>query len=89
MAQPRPGFRVQSSYAADRAFGEVSRASICCNTTKSDGTTATVSSVEPIIPVSVAKPIDFCALAPAPLARTSGTSPENECERGHCVSAWS
>jgi len=37
------------------------------HTTKSDGTTATVSSVEPIIPVSVAKPIDFCALAPAPL----------------------
>jgi hypothetical protein len=34
-----------------------------------------VSSVEPIIPVSVAKPIDFCALAPAPRASTSGSSP--------------
>jgi hypothetical protein len=45
-------------------LGEVSLASICCNTTKSEGTTATVSSVEPIIPVSVAKPIDFYALAP-------------------------
>ena len=31
---------------------------------------ATVSSVEPIIPVSAAKPIDFCALAP--LASTGG-----------------
>lgn len=31
-----------------------------------------MSSVEPIIPVSVAKPIDFCALAPAPLASTGG-----------------
>ena len=60
-------------YAADRTFGEVSLASICCNTTKSDGTTATVSSVEPIIPVSVAKPIDFCTLAP--LASTSRSSP--------------
>jgi hypothetical protein len=27
-------------------LGEVSLASICCNTTNSDGTTATVSSVE-------------------------------------------
>ena len=36
---------------------------------------ATVSRVEPSMPVKTAMPIDFCALAPAPDPSTSGTTP--------------
>ena len=65
-ASPLPAFAVLR-----RSLASSTR----CSTTKIDGTNATVSSVEPSMPVSTAMPIDFCALAPAPLASTSGTTP--------------
>src|SRR5690348_5028891 len=44
-------------------------------TTNSDGTKRTARQVEASIPVNVVMPIDFRALAPAPVASTSGTTP--------------
>ena len=51
------------------------RSSNACTTANTDGTKLTVSSVDPSIPVSTAMPMDFSALAPAPVASTSGTTP--------------
>src|SRR5713101_2551147 len=44
-------------------------------TTKNDGTNRTARQVEASIPLNTAMPIDLRALAPAPVASTSGTTP--------------
>src|ERR1700680_1481996 len=44
-------------------------------TTNSDGTNSTARQVEAIMPLNTVMPIDFRALAPAPLATTSGATP--------------
>src|SRR5580658_3843027 len=44
-------------------------------TTKNVGTNSTARQVEAIIPENTVMPIDLRALAPAPLANTSGTTP--------------
>jgi His/Glu/Gln/Arg/opine family amino acid ABC transporter permease subunit len=65
---------IATGYAAS-GTRRLKRSSILCRTTKSDGTKTTVRQVEPIMPVRTAIPIDFCALAPAPVCSTSGTTP--------------
>src|SRR5215469_18847521 len=49
--------------------------SIRCTTTTSDGTNRIARHVEAIMPLNTVMPIDLRALAPAPLAITSGTTP--------------
>src|SRR5665213_202205 len=46
-----------------------------CTTTKKVGTNSTARQVEAIIPENTVMPIDLRALAPAPLATTSGATP--------------
>src|SRR5262249_4332811 len=46
-----------------------------CTTAKNEGTNSTAKQVDAIIPVNTVMPIDTRALAPAPLASTSGTTP--------------
>ena len=52
-------------------------------TTKNDGTNSTARQVEAIMPLNTVMPIDLRALAPAPVASTSGSHAEDEGERGH------
>src|ERR1700747_249299 len=49
--------------------------SIRCTTTNSEGTNKIARQVDAIIPLKTVIPIDLHALAPAPLAMTSGTTP--------------
>ena len=44
-------------------------------TTKNDGTNNTARQVEAIMPLNTVMPIDLRALAPAPVASTSGSTP--------------
>jgi hypothetical protein len=46
-----------------------------CTTTKNVGTNSTARQVEAIMPENTVMPIDLRALAPAPVAITSGTTP--------------
>src|SRR3954469_21110918 len=55
-------------------FRACSHSSKRWTTTNSDGTNSTARQVEAIIPVNTVMPIDLRALAPAPVASTSGTT---------------
>ena len=61
-----------SSFARVLAFSDSSKR---CTTTNKDGTNRTARQVEVSIPENTVIPIDFLALAPAPVAITSGTTP--------------
>ena len=59
----------------DRAFAPLAPFLKALATTKNDGTNSTAKQVDAIIPVKTAIPIDLRALAPAPVASTSGKTP--------------
>ena len=58
--------------AASRALRHSSKR---CSTTKNDGTNSTARHVDAIMPLNTARPSETRALAPAPVAVTSGTTP--------------
>src|SRR5215213_9672685 len=60
--------------SAHRAFRPFTHSSKRCTTTNSEGTNSTARQVEAIMPVNTVMPIDLRALAPAPVAITSGTT---------------
>ena len=51
--------------------------------TKNDGTSSTARQVDATMPENTVMPIEARALAPAPVASTSGDHAENEGKRGH------
>ena len=63
--------RVTTSGFFDRCF----RSSIRCNTAKKDGTNNTARQVDAIMPLKTLMPRERRALAPAPVARTNGSTP--------------
>src|SRR5438309_3068937 len=72
--------RHAAGYSAGRSAGEsplraLRHSSNRCITAKNGGTNSTAKQVDAIIPVNTVMPIDTRALAPAPLASTSGTTP--------------
>src|SRR5512146_646094 len=58
-----------------RGLRAASQFSKRCTTTKKVGTNSTARQVEAIMPENTVMPIDLRALAPAPVAITSGTTP--------------
>src|SRR6516165_12623534 len=61
--------------AGERPLCPLRHSSNRCTTAKNGGTNSTATQVDAIIPVNTVMPIDTRALAPAPLASTSGTTP--------------
>jgi len=80
LQRPRCGGFNAAGYSAglpagDRPLCPLRHSSNRCTTAKNGGTNSTARQVDAIIPVNTVMPIDTRALAPAPLASTSGTTP--------------
>src|SRR5436190_3382273 len=72
--------KIGGSYCAgvptsDLALRALRHSSKPCTTTKNEGTNSTARQVEAIMPVNTVMPMEMRALAPAPLASTSGSTP--------------
>ena len=78
VGSPPPRKNYGFTSAAGFAFGaffDARQFSKRCTTTKKAGTNSTARQVEASMPENTVMPIDLRALAPAPVAITSGTTP--------------